>query len=103
MKTRQVMLNGSVGGNWESEGHQGFSGCSWQALLVGILFSLIALQLHCELRTSLIHSVKLMKDLVLSTADHVSTFSHLTAFAQAVSSAWIYLSAFSEQLPIIHT
>ena len=44
-----------------------------------------------------------MKDLVLSTADHVSTFSHLTAFAQAVSSAWIYFSAFSEQLPIIHT
>ena len=44
-----------------------------------------------------------MKDLFLSTADHASTFSYLRAFAQAVSSAWICLSAFSEQLPIIHT
>lgn len=34
------MLNGSVDGDWESEGHQGFLECYWQALLVGILFSL---------------------------------------------------------------
>ena len=51
------MLNGSVDGDWESEGHQGFLECYWQALLVGECIITVTL------KNSLIVSFKKVKQI----------------------------------------